>query len=410
MTDTTMQSPANSGAPLRLRGMTQAELEQMTADAGFPAFRGRQLFHWLHRKMARTLDEMKNLPVAFREWLATNAVMGGVKDVVTVKTSQDGSYKFLFELEDGRKVESVLMPDAKRTYWTQCLSSQVGCAVDCKFCVTGFNGFFRQMKVDEIVDQVLFARRHLLTEQPGANFRNLVYMGMGEPLLNPDAVIKSIRLFSDREGVDLSPRRITVSTSGIVPGMVQLAEAETGACLALSLNAPNQAERERIMPITKKYPLADVLDVCRRYRYGKHKRVTFEYVLLAGINDTTDHARQVASLVKGIPCKINVIPFNPNPTLPFGRPETDDVQAFVDVLGAQNYTVSVRWSKALDVDGACGQLAGQHRQRRGIRGVEAPAATPEPTPAQFAHALGDLDFFAPVAAESADEDDGEDIR
>jgi 23S rRNA (adenine2503-C2)-methyltransferase len=403
------QSPSPSaarGTPPRLRGMSQAELAELSLDAGFPAFRGRQLFHWLHRKMARSLDEMKNLPIAFRQWLAANTVMGGVKDVVAVKTSQDGSYKFLFELEDGRKVESVLMPDAKRAYWTQCLSSQVGCAVDCKFCVTGFNGFFRQMKVDEIVDQVLFARRHLMTEQPGANYRNLVYMGMGEPLLNTDAVIKSIRLFADGEGVDLSPRRITVSTSGIVPGMVQLAEAETGACLALSLNASNQAERERIMPITKKYPLSDVLDVCRRYRFGKHKRVTFEYVLLAGINDTPDHARQVGALLKGIPCKVNVIPFNPNPTLPFGRPATEDVQAFVDVLSAQNFTVSVRWSKALDVDGACGQLAGQHRQRRGTRGVDTPLS--EPTAAEFAHALGDLDFFATVASESADDDDPDD--
>jgi len=409
MSDTPELVSSSTAAKPRLRGLTQDELVELTVAAGFPAFRGRQLFHWLHRKMARSLDEMKNLPVPYREWLAANTVLGGLKDVVTVKVSQDGSYKFLFELEDGRKVESVLMPDAKRTYWTQCLSSQVGCAVDCKFCVTGFNGFFRQMKVDEIVDQVLFARRHLMTEQPGSNYRNLVYMGMGEPLLNPDAVIKSIRLLTHNEGVDLSPRRVTVSTSGIVPGMIQLAEAETGACLALSLNAPNQEERERIMPITKKYPLADVLDVCRRYKFGKNKRVTFEYVLLAGINDTVDHARQVAGLMKGMQCKINVIPFNPNPMLPFGRPETEDVQAFVDVLGSQNFTVSVRWSKALDVDGACGQLAGQHRQRRGTRGLDAPVApTPvEPSQAQFAHALGDLDFFAPVAAEAAEDGDEE---
>jgi 23S rRNA (adenine2503-C2)-methyltransferase len=390
--------------------MTEQELEALAQSGGFPAFRARQLFHWLHRQGARSLDEMKNLPQGFRDWLAENAVLGGIANVLLLKQSVDGSYKFLFELEDGKKIESVLMPDAKKTYWTQCLSSQVGCAVDCKFCVTGFNGFFRHMKTDEIVDQVLFARRHLLTEQPGAIYRNHVYMGMGEPLLNADAVIKSIRLVTNNNGVDLSPRRITVSTSGIVPGMIQLAEAETGACLALSLNAPSQEEREAIMPITRKYPLEDVLDVCRRYKYGRNKRVTFEYVLLNGLNDSEDHAARVGKLVRGIPCKINVIPFNPNNTLPFDRPDPDRVQRFVNVLGAQNYTVSVRWSKALDVDGACGQLAGQQRKRP----VQIAAATTtlvDPPSAATPHAtdlpaaLNDLDFFATIAAEDSDDEE-----
>lgn len=396
----------------RLRGLAQSEIETLVVEAGFPAFRGRQIFHWLHRRMVRDFDEMKNLPRELVAWLRENTELGGVASIATVRRSADGSFKFLFELEDGRKVESVLMPDPKRRYWTQCLSSQVGCAVDCKFCVTGFNGFFRQMKVDEIVDQVLVAKRHLLSEEPEANYRNLVYMGMGEPLLNPDAVIKSIRLLSSNAGVDLSPRRITVSTSGIVPGMVQLAEAETGACLALSLNAPSQEEREAIMPITRKYPLADVLAVCRRYKYGRNKRITMEYVLLAGINDSPDHARRLAQIVRGVPCKINVIPFNPNPTLPFGRPDEGTVQRFVDELTAQNYTVSVRWSKALDVDGACGQLAGQSRQRRGVRGLDPAAAQATatqlaPTPADYAHALGDLDFFATIAADDQEDDQPE---
>jgi len=378
--------------------MTIEEVESLVASGGFDRYRGRQLFHWVQRKAARTIDEMKNLPVPLREWLKVNTTFGGVSSAPVVRQSADGSFKFLFELHDGKRVESVLMPDAKREYWTQCLSSQVGCAVDCKFCVTGFNGFFRQMRVDEIVDQVIFARRHLMEQEPGANYRNLVYMGMGEPLLNPDAVIQSIRVLTHVEGIDLSPKRITVSTSGIVPGMIQLAESGVGACLALSLNAPSQEERAAIMPITKKYPLSDVLDVCREYQFAKNKRVTFEYVLLAGVNDTVSHAAKLRDLVRSIPCKINLIPFNPSPLLPYGRPELTDIRAFAAVLSDANYSVSVRWSKALDVDGACGQLAGQQRNR--------PA---RPTAAVAAAALqeqaGDLDFFATVAADSAGEED-----
>jgi 23S rRNA (adenine2503-C2)-methyltransferase len=381
----------------RLKGMTLEEIEALLTGAGFERYRARQVFHWVQRQGARDVAEMKNLPAALREWLAANTVLGGIRGAVAQRSSADGSTKFLFELEDGRKVESVLMPDSKRNYWTQCLSSQVGCAVDCKFCVTGFNGFFRHMRADEIVDQVLFARRHLLERDPAANYRNLVYMGMGEPLLNTPNVLRSIALVTHAEGVNLSPRRITVSTSGIVPGMIELAEAETGVKLALSLNAPSQEEREAIMPITKRHRLADVLDVCRKYRFGKNSRVTFEYVLLAGVNDTLDHARRLAALVRGIPCKLNLIPFNPSGLLPFARPERAQVDAFAQVLLDAQYTVSVRWSKALDVDGACGQLAGQHRQRRGRD--TAPAETPAPTSTSVAAALGDLDFFATVATD-----------
>ena len=384
--------------------MLPEELESMLADAGFERFRGRQIFHWLHRKLARSIDEMKNLPIGLRTWLAENTELGGVKEAVSLRQSTDGSYKFLFLLDDGRKVESVLMVDPKRNYWTQCLSSQVGCAVDCKFCVTGFNGFFRHMRVDEIVDQVLFARRHLMEQQPGSNYRNLVYMGMGEPLLNPDAVIKSIRLVTHREGVDLSGRRVCVSTSGIVPGMIQLAEADTGATLAISLNAPSQAEREKIMPITKKYPLADVLEIARTRKYGKHKRITFEYVMLGGINDSLDDARTLTKLLRGIPCKVNLIPFNPSPILHFERPVREHIDEFKQILSDANYTVSVRWSKALDVDGACGQLAGPGQSRE--RNKASAAVAPAPAPEALQKALGDLDFFSTVSTDDEDDDEG----
>ncbi len=374
-----------------LRGMGRDEMAALLASAGFPEFRGRQLFHWVQKKAARSFDEMRNLPADLRAWLLENTRLGGVKSVAVTRRSADGSFKFLFELEDGRKVESVLMYDPKRNYWTQCLSSQVGCAVDCRFCVTGYNGFFRQMRTDEIVDQVLFARRHLLAEIPDANFRNIVYMGMGEPLLNTGAVIPSIRLLVDQEGQDFSPKRITVSTSGILPGMIELSESGVGACLAVSLNASNQQAREEVMPITGKYPLDELLRVCRDYPFSRHKRITFEYVLLAGVNDAPEHADELVVLLRPIPCKVNVIPFNPSPLLPYGRPSNEAVEAFVARLARANFTVSVRWSKALDVDGACGQLAGQHRQRR-------PAAVAASSPAD-----GDLGFFAPAPSDG-DED------
>lgn len=390
----------NITTPPRLRGMTIAEIEELIVPAGFEKYRAAQLFQWLQRRGARSLQEMKNIPAALQQWLEANAELGGIATVATMKRSADGSYKFLFELDDGRKIESVLMPDPVRNYWTLCVSSQVGCAVDCKFCVTGLNGFFRQLRVDEIVDQILFSRRQLLTDQPEANFRNLVYMGMGEPLLNPDAVIKSIRILTHKDGVDLSPRRVTVSTSGIVPGMIQLAEAGTGVCLALSLNAPSQAEREIVMPITRKYPLNDVLNVCRKYQFGKHKRITFEYVLLHGINDREEHAHRLRKLVRGIPCKINLIPFNPNSALPFERPDREAVEQFSRILTEDHLTVSVRWSKALDVDGACGQLAGQFRQRRGA----VAAAPPENSAAAaVAEMPPDLDFFSPTETDSEEE-------
>ncbi len=400
---TVLQERETTKAAPRLRGLSLEEMEGLVEDAGFDRYRGRQLFHWVQRKMARSFDEMKNLPKRLRAWLEENTELGGIHSVATLKHSADGSYKFLFELDDGKKVESVLMPDRVRNYWTQCLSSQVGCAVDCKFCVTGFNGFFRQMRVDEIVDQVLFARRYLMEHEPDANYRNLVYMGMGEPLLNTDAVIKSIEIVTSQDAIDLSPRRVTVSTSGITPGIIQLSESGVGACLALSLNASNQESRERIMPITKKYPLDELIDVCRSYPFAKNKRVTFEYVLMAGINDSVENAKEVRRMLSGFPCKMNVIPFNPSPQLPFERPGEQAVEDFVQIIKDSPICVSVRWSKALDVDGACGQLAGQARQRKG-----APALTPENVSA--GEMLNDLDFFAPIAAENAaeEDDDGED--
>jgi len=332
---------------------------------GEPAFRGKQLFHWVHKKGARSFDEMKTLSKALREKLAAEARLGGVEKVVRELPSDDGSVKFLFELADGRKVESVLMPGttSDRSKMSLCVSSQVGCAVDCKFCVTGKNGFFRHMATEEIVDQALYARRWLTDRNDGRTLRNMVFMGMGEPLLNTENVIPAIRILTDSNGMDLSPRRITVSTSGILPGLDELGASGTNVGLAISLNGTTQEEREKIMPITRRYPLDELLERCRRYPLRQGARITFEYVLLADENDGDAHARRIVKMLRGIPSKVNVIPFNPDPSLPYRRPDNDRVEAFAKILRDANYTANIRWSKALDVSGACGQLAGQYRKK-----------------------------------------------
>jgi 23S rRNA (adenine2503-C2)-methyltransferase len=355
--------PAADSRPA-LRGMTVEDLAALLTSGGFPAYRAKQLFHWIYRHSARSFDEMTTLPKDMRAWLAEHTQFGGIAGILAEKTSADGSTKFLFEFEDGLKIESVLMPGVgeQPDRMTLCISSQVGCAVDCKFCVTGKNGFFRHMTTAEIVDQALYARHYLARLNDGRLLRNIVFMGMGEPLLNTANVIPAIRLFLDGEGMDFSPRRVTVSTSGILPGLQELIDSGTNAALAISLNAPTKELREEIMPITRKYPLEDLLEMCREMELGT-RRITFEYVLMKGINDGERHARQVIRAVHGIPCKMNVIPYNPDPSLPYERPDDATIDAFCATLRSAHLTVSVRWSKAQDVSGACGQLAGQYRQK-----------------------------------------------
>ncbi len=352
-----------TGVPLR--ALSEEDCVRLAGELGEPEFRGRQLFHWIQKRGARSFDEMGNLSKTLRGKLAETCDLGGIARVVSEKSSEDGSAKFLFEFRDGRKVESVLMPGstADRTKMTLCVSSQVGCAVDCKFCVTGKNGFFRHMTTDEILDQALYARRWLQDRADGRILRNIVFMGMGEPLLNTGNVFAAIRLMTEGNGMDLSPRRITVSTSGILPGLAELAGCGIPVGLAISLNATTQAEREEMMPVTRRYPLDELLDACRRFPLKSGSRITFEYVLLDGVNDSPAHARRIVKLLHGIPSKVNVIPFNPDAGLPYERPPDERVEEFAQILREAHLTTSIRWSKALDVSGACGQLAGQYRQK-----------------------------------------------
>lgn len=336
-----------------LVGLDQAGITRLVTEAGYPSFRARQLYEWIYRHAALSFDEMTSLAKDFREWLKANFELGHV-DIAEVRGgAEDGSQKILFRLRDGKIVESVLMHD--RDWQTLCVSSQVGCAVACTFCMTGFGGFRRHMTAGEIVSQYLVTRR-LVNNNIAP--RNMVFMGMGEPLLNLDQVIPALRLLVHEEGMHVSPRRITVSTSGILPGLKRLGEADTGVNIAISLNASNNEFRSQIMPINKAYPIEALLDACRAFPLRNRRRITIEYVMLAGLNDSLDNAKELEQLVRDIPCKINLIPWNPDPHLPYQRPSEERIRRFQQYLLDRHYTTSVRYSKGMDIGAACGQLAG----------------------------------------------------
>lgn len=333
-----------------LLGRTLEELTQVMIDSGQPAFRGKQLYEWLYEKAALSFDEMTNLPAGLRQWLGDHYVVGHA-EISRVREASDGSRKILYRLPDGKVVESVLMPE--RDWMTLCISSQVGCAVGCTFCMTGFGGFRRHMSTGEILSQVLLAKHVNGGEFP----RNLVFMGMGEPLLNLDNVLPALRLLIDEDALGFAPRRITVSTSGILPGIRRLGEEDLGVNIAISLNASNDEFRDQVMPINRKYPIESLLDACREFPLRRRRLITFEYVLLGGLNDTPANARELADLLLGMPCKVNLIPWNPDEHLPYRRPSEETTRRFQQHLLDRGLSVSVRYSKAVDIGGACGQLA-----------------------------------------------------
>jgi 23S rRNA (adenine2503-C2)-methyltransferase len=360
--------PATEGLSkpkIELLGMDREALTRLFVDNGFERFRGEQVYIWLYRRGAVHFEEMTDIPKRLRAWLDQHTVIG-YPEVVRVLESSDGSRKALFKLKDNRAIESVLMPE--KDWKTLCLSSQVGCAVACAFCMTGFGGFRRQLTTGEIVAQVLAVRRFF---NDGEFPRNLVFMGQGEPLNNLDNVIPALRLLTDPNGIGIGARRITVSTSGIVPGIQRLGEAGLGVNLAISLNASNDEFRSKIMPINKRWPISQLLEACRRFPMKNNRRITFEYVMLEGQNDSLENAKELANLLRGMPAKINLIPWNPDPRLPWTRPSERSIERFRNYLSEQRFTTTVRYSKALDVGGACGQLAGhyEHEQAAGAREI-----------------------------------------
>jgi 23S rRNA (adenine2503-C2)-methyltransferase len=375
------------------------QLIDWLSSQGEKPFRARQVFHWIHQRGEADFAQMTDLAKSLREKLIQNAEVRAPA-VLADKTSADGTRKWLFDVGPGsgaasdqarrNGIETVFIPegtpgcddadadeDSPRYRGTLCISSQVGCALECTFCSTGRQGFNRNLTVAEIVGQLWHAVRELKKAGWGERpVTNEVMMGMGEPLANFENVATALDIMLDDHAYGLSRRRVTVSTSGLVPAMDRLAE-RCPVALAVSLHAPNDALRDEIVPINRKYPLKELLAACRRYlQHAPRDFITFEYVMLAGVNDTPEHARQLAELVKDTPCKFNLIPFNPFPDSGYEKSPGESQRAFREILQAAGYVVTTRKTRGDDIDAACGQLAGQVADKTGrvIKRMERNAA------------------------------------
>ncbi|MFK7831378.1 MAG: 23S rRNA (adenine(2503)-C(2))-methyltransferase RlmN [Congregibacter sp.] len=362
---------------VNLLGMSREQLEGFFVDMGEKRFRATQVMKWMHHEGVTDFEDMSNLGKALRERLATIAEVRP-PEVESQHDSSDGTRKWLVRIAGGSLVETVLIPDGKRA--TLCVSSQVGCSLDCSFCSTGKQGFQRDLTAAEIIGQVWLAIDSYDAWQSGNGrvVTNVVMMGMGEPLLNFDNVVTAMDLMMDDLGYGISKRRVTLSTSGVVPALDRLAEVSE-ASLAVSLHAPNDELRNQLVPVNRKYPIAQLLASAQRYidaQSDSKRVVTIEYTLMAGINDQPDQARELALLLKEFPCKINLIPFNPFPNSGYERPSGNAVSRFWQVLVDAGFIVTVRTTRGDDIDAACGQLVGDvaDRTQRSARHRERYAA------------------------------------
>jgi 23S rRNA (adenine2503-C2)-methyltransferase len=335
-----------------IKSMTRGDLLGWLAEHQVRAFRADQILKWVYLRMVESFDQMTDLRKDFRSLLSEHFIIQR-PPVIKTQAARDGTRKFLFGLEDGNTVESVLIPE--RNHYTLCVSSQVGCALGCRFCVTGRGGLVRNLSRSEIINQVWEIRKQL--EDP-AQLTNLVFMGMGEPLANYQALVSAIEALTNSGwGMKFAARRITVSTAGLVPRIPDLGR-DTRVNLAVSLNAVDDDTRSRLMPINRTYPLADLLKACRQFPLPSGRKITFEYILIKGLNDSVDHARRLAKLLAPLKAKINLIPFNPSDNSEFERPSETSIQAFQAVLLGKHYTSVVRYSKGQEIMAACGQLRG----------------------------------------------------
>ncbi|HEY8357428.1 MAG TPA: 23S rRNA (adenine(2503)-C(2))-methyltransferase RlmN [Ramlibacter sp.] len=344
-------------------------LAAFCATLGEKRFRATQLFRWIHQKGARDFSQMSDLAKSLRDKLQGAARIEGLP-VISQHESADGTIKWLFDVGNGDAVEAVFIPETDRG--TLCISSQAGCAVGCRFCSTGHQGFSRNLTTGEIVAQLWFAehflRAHLQRPEGERVISNVVMMGMGEPLQNYAALVPALRVMLDDHGYGLSRRRVTVSTSGVVPMMDRLG-LDVPVALAVSLHAPNDALRDNLVPLNRKYPIAELLDACNRYlEHAPRDFITFEYCMLDGVNDQPEHAQQLIALVRGhagrgVSCKLNLIPFNPFPASGLLRSPQQRVQAFAKMLSDAGIVTTVRKTRGDDIDAACGQLAGDVKDR-----------------------------------------------
>ena len=339
-----------SQPPTDVVGQSREELEALLEAMGQPRYRGRQLFQWVQARRATTSEAMTSLSRPLRSLLAGH-VRVDRPGLVRLQRATDGTRKYLFRLADGEEIESVLIPDDGRL--TACISTQVGCPLACRFCLTGLMGMRRNLTAGEIVGQVLTLQDALDREE---RISNLVLMGMGEPLLNFPNVEKALRILCDELGANFSPRRITLSTAGHVPGIQRLAASNLNVNLAVSLSATTDAVRDQIMPINKRWPIAALLEACREYPLPNRRRLTFEYVMLDGVNDSPEDARRLAKLMRGIRCKVNLIPFNATPDLPDRPSPREQVEAFQKTLHDAGLTATIRESRGRDISAACGML------------------------------------------------------
>ncbi len=352
--------------PTNLLGLPRAELEAFVAERlGAKPFRARQLMKWIYRRGAADFGEMTDLAKDFREQLVQAAKIS-VPRIVASQSSSDGTHKWMLAMDAVQGIETVYIPEPDRG--TLCISSQVGCAMDCSFCATAQQGFNRNLSVAEIVGQVWLAQRELARPDAGGRrITNIVFMGMGEPLANYRNVVPAMRVFTDDLAYDLSRRRVTLSTSGLVPQIYKLAE-ECNVALAVSLHAPNDALRNELVPINRKHPIAELLAACWHYIDKQNGRsVTFEYVMLDRINDRPEHARELTRLLKGRPAKLNLIPFNAFPGTPYRRSSDAAILKFRDILNDAGVIATIRRTRGDDIDAACGQLAGKVTDRTLVR-------------------------------------------
>ncbi len=358
------QGPIPASDKVRVRGMSHEELGAWLTEAlGAPRYRSDQIFKWIHEKRVRSFDAMSNVPAAERARLEELATLEG-HALDAVATAKDGTRKLRLRTSDGQFIESVLIPNDERGY-TQCISSQVGCALNCRFCATASLGFLRNLHAAEIVDQVYLAQDMLEreAEQSGAQWpervTNLVYMGMGEPLHNYNHVRSSLGILTDAKGAGLSGKRITVSTSGLVPAIERFGREGLGheVGLAVSLNATTDAVRDEVMPINQRWNIATLLAAVDGVPMQRRRRITFEYVLLAEVNDSDDDARRLLRLLRGFRCHVNVIPFNPHAHAPYRRPDPERVRKFMHILRTAKLPAYLRTPRGDDIQAACGQLA-----------------------------------------------------